>query len=111
MHVRSGQNGRNPPYYAGRPFDVLLFKEAKMIRFTAVLFAAIFMMAPQNVFAQGAANASPPPAEFFSEMQDIPVVPGITEVIDQTVTFDKPEGRIVESVAEIESGDSASVTK
>ena len=82
-----------------------------MIRFTAVFFAAIFLLTPQNVFAQGAANASPPPAEFFTEMQDIPLVPGIREVIDQTVTFDKPEGRIVESVAEIESGDSESVTK
>jgi len=82
-----------------------------MIRFTAVIFAAIFLVVPQNVFAQTPANASPPPAEFFSEMQDIPLVPGITEVIDQTVTFDKPEGRIVESVAEIESGDSKSVAK
>ncbi len=41
---------------------------------------------------------------FFSSMQDVPLVSGLEELRDQTVIFDKPEGRIIESVAEIESG-------
>lgn len=44
-------------------------------------------------------------------MQDVPLVAGLAELSDQTVTFDKPEGRIVESVAEIESGTFDSVKK
>ena len=42
-------------------------------------------------------------------MEDIPLVPGLSELPDQTVSFDKPEGRIVESVAEIETPDAAFV--
>ncbi len=50
------------------------------------------------------AAAEEKPARFFSAMQDIPLLDGMTELADQGAIFDKPEGRIVESVAEIESG-------
>lgn len=36
---------------------------------------------------------------FFSSLPDMPLMEGLTELEDQTIIFDKPEGRIVESVA------------
>ncbi len=36
---------------------------------------------------------------FFSMLQDIPLMSGLDELEDQTVSFDKPEGRIIESKA------------
>jgi hypothetical protein len=38
---------------------------------------------------------------FFSSIRDVPVMPALTELPDQTVVFDKAEGRIIESIAEI----------
>jgi hypothetical protein len=82
-------------------------EETKMIRMKfLILIAAIFAFSTP-VFA--AENVSP--ARFFTSMQDVPLVSGLTELSDQTVTFDKPEGRIVESVAEIDSGTFETVKK
>ena len=39
---------------------------------------------------------------FFETLQDVPVMPGLTELEDYKLVFDKPEGRIVEMVAKIE---------
>ncbi len=36
---------------------------------------------------------------FFYNIPDIPIMEGIEEQLDQGVSFDKPEGRIIESVA------------
>ncbi|GJL85454.1 MAG: hypothetical protein DHS20C02_12290 [Micavibrio sp.] len=41
--------------------------------------------------------------QFFASLQDVPLMPGLTELTDYTVVFDKPEGRIIESVAAVES--------
>ena len=38
-------------------------------------------------------------SRFFSELNDIPLMPGLYELIEKTIVFDKPEGRIVESSA------------
>lgn len=70
--------------------------------FIYIVFITAFMIA--------AAQANPPVApvadatRFFSAIQDMPVMPGLVELPDQGVMFDKPEGRIVESVAAIQSG-------
>lgn len=40
---------------------------------------------------------------FFSAIPDLPIMSGLEELPDQTVMFDKAQGRIVESVAVIES--------
>lgn len=40
---------------------------------------------------------------FFSELNDIPLMPGLYELAGDTVVFDKPEGRIVESSAVTET--------
>ncbi len=37
--------------------------------------------------------------QFFSMLQDIPLMQGLEEIEDQTISFDKPEGRIIESNA------------
>lgn len=82
-----------------------------MIRNILIAAAIIFACFSGPVFAAENAPAAAAPARFFSSMQDVPLVTGLTELSDQTVTFDKPEGRIIESVAEIESGSFDSVKK
>jgi hypothetical protein len=52
-----------------------------------------------------------PPAQFFTSIQDMPLMPGLVELTDQTVMFDKPEGRIIESVAEIESASQPEISR
>lgn len=38
-------------------------------------------------------------AAFFSNVEDLPLMPGLREVVEEGMVFDKPEGRIVEAVA------------
>lgn len=40
--------------------------------------------------------------EFFMSLEDIPLMQGLTELSDRTVSYDKPEGKIVESVASMQ---------
>lgn len=46
------------------------------------------------------AASGPVAATFLSNLDDIPLMSGLTERKDLAVSFDKPEGRIVESQAE-----------
>ena len=39
-------------------------------------------------------------AGFVSQVEDLPLMPGLTEVSDAGVVFDSPSGRIVEAYAE-----------
>lgn len=48
-------------------------------------------------------------AQFFESIQDLPLMPGLVERADATVVFDKPEGRIIESVAEMRGVSDAQV--
>lgn len=66
-------------------------------------FALIMILFSYSVHAET--------ARFFSSMQDVPLVVGINELPDQTLVYDKPEGRIVESVAEVNSGTFDSIRK
>lgn len=50
-----------------------------------------------------AAAGTQPEAQFFLSLQDVPLMLGMVELPDQTVVFDKPEGRIVESVASLQA--------
>jgi len=45
--------------------------------------------------------------EYLSEIQDLPLMPGLTEVAGAGLVFDKPDGRIVESYARGEVAASA----
>lgn len=49
-------------------------------------------------------NAQAETTAFFSSVQDIPLKPGLVELDDQALTFDKPGGRIIESIAQIKNG-------
>ncbi|MGB4107865.1 MAG: hypothetical protein WBK55_08735 [Alphaproteobacteria bacterium] len=82
-----------------------------MTRFLPLVAFVFFTCFAGPVFAAQNAQETTAPARFFSSMQDVPLVAGLAELNDQTVTFDKPEGRIIESVAEIESGSFDSVKK
>ena len=59
--------------------------------FCRVFFAALLFL-PSAVWAETE-------AVFFNALEDVPVAPGMEELVEQTVLFDKPEGRIIESVA------------
>jgi hypothetical protein len=61
-----------------------------------VLIIALALLAP----APGPAWAqSRPVTGFLSVIDDVPLMPGLTERSDAAVVFDKPEGRIVETEA------------
>jgi hypothetical protein len=57
------------------------------------LILAVFL-----VFS-GVAGAFAAESRFFSALNDVPLMPGLYELTEETVVFDKPEGRIVESSA------------
>lgn len=40
--------------------------------------------------------------QFFSALDDVPLMQGLTELPELSVTFDKPEGRFVQTVARID---------
>ena len=62
------------------------------------------VMLPLPVRAQGPDSQSALTApQFFTSLQDVPLMPGLRELTDLTVIFDKPEGRIIESVAAMDS--------
>ncbi|MFN3700476.1 MAG: hypothetical protein ACK4VI_03025 [Alphaproteobacteria bacterium] len=44
-------------------------------------------------------QAEPAITAFFSALQDVPVMEGMQELPDYTLVFDKPEGRIIETLA------------
>lgn len=71
-----------------------------MPRLTAALFIAFALLAaaPSGVWAQSRPVQSPK-AAFLSVIDDVPLMPGLTERADAAVVFDKPEGRIVETEA------------
>lgn len=71
----------------------------------AVLFmaAAIFVTLP-IVAQEGAAQEG---KEFIAGIEDLPVMPGLAEIADAGLIFDKPSGRIVEAYAQGEVGEQA----
>lgn len=66
---------------------------------SALLFMAVLSQAASAQTAQ----------RFFSLLPDMPVAPGLSEIKDQSAVFDKPEGRIVDIVAELAPKDLASI--
>ena len=54
-----------------------------------VMVAAVLLLAPAGLSA----------AEFFRSIDDLPLAPGLTEVVEEGVEFDSPAGRIVTAVA------------
>jgi hypothetical protein len=71
-----------------------------------VLTLAAALLWPGAAMAQATANT-----QFFSNMSDVPLMQGLTEVPARDSAFDKPEGRIVESSAVAAGGlDAAAIS-
>lgn len=68
------------------------------MKICAALLIVLFIMGTLPVLPASAQMQGRAPV-FFSKMQDIPVMPGLRELEDQAFVFDKPQGRIVESLA------------
>ncbi len=64
----------------------------------ALLFWSLFLFicSPVLVYAQSANTQAP---RFFSAFEDVPLMDGLVELPDHIMTYDKPQGRIIESVA------------
>lgn len=56
-----------------------------------------FMAFSASVFAQNAVN--PSATTFFHTLNDVPVMLGLRELPEESVNFDKPEGRIMGATA------------
>jgi hypothetical protein len=67
------------------------------MKITKLISVALLLI---TVFSLNAHAVGSP--QFFSSIPDMPLMDGLTELTDQTIVFDKPEGRIVESVALID---------
>lgn len=62
-----------------------------MKRLLVMVFACALML-------PAVADASGNPARFLSAIKDVPLMPGMHEDTERTFVFDKPEGKIVETV-------------
>ena len=58
-----------------------------------------------------AAPAMAEKARFFEALYDVPVMPGLEELPDQAMLFDKPDGRIASVVAASRTLDEGAVTR
>ena len=63
-----------------------------------ILFQPIFIAALLALAFFSPVSLAETP-RFFTELSDIPLMPGLYELTDKAMVFDKPEGRIVESAA------------
>lgn len=63
-----------------------------------IIFAALLATGNTGISHAGHAEDSGE-TQFFSSIQDMPLMPGLYELPDQAVMFDKPQGRIIESYA------------
>ncbi|HOO81614.1 MAG TPA: hypothetical protein PK513_03835 [Alphaproteobacteria bacterium] len=61
----------------------------------AVMILAGMVMASASVYAQDDS------VQFFEVLDDVPLMPGLIELPERSMSFDKPGGRVVESVAEM----------
>jgi len=68
----------------------------RLFTFILVIVSALGIgLVPESVRAGGDA----PGAGFFSGIEDLPLMPGLTELPDATLVFDSPSGRYVEAYA------------
>lgn len=63
------------------------------------LLTRLFLCLMLSVAAVPTAWAQGRPAGFLSVIDDVPLMPGLSERAEAAVVFDKPEGRIVEAEA------------
>lgn len=68
----------------------------RLLGLACLMLMASLWAAPAAVLAA----SDPNPAGFLSNLDDIPLMPGLIERKDLAINFDKAEGRIVEAQAE-----------
>ncbi len=68
-----------------------------------VFLWGLFLCAGGGAFGLDQQSGSAAAPQFFTALQDVPLMPGLRELPELTVIFDKPEGRIIESVAAMDS--------
>lgn len=81
------------------------------MKFLVILAAAAvssIISMPHDASAQNSVDAQE--TAFFLQIEDMPLMPGLTELTDETISYDKPEGRIIESYAIMEDISRAQVT-
>ncbi len=99
---------RHSPYRSVGPFDFLLCKAATMRYERAAMAcqpttsrrAARFAAGTLAIAVLAGASAALAEDGFVMAIDDLPLMPGLTEVREAGIAFDKPQGRIVEAYAE-----------
>jgi hypothetical protein len=69
-------------------------------RFGALVLVLLFILSAAGAGALPDVARAGEDAAYVSGIQDLPLMPGLAEVQDAGVVFDKPSGRIVEAYAE-----------
>ena len=64
-----------------------------------IFLLAVSVLDPAASFAQEQASRVEQEQQFFETLNDVPLMPGLYEMLDESVVFDKPGGRIIESAA------------
>ncbi len=59
----------------------------------------MLIVASFAVYAQEQEVTNPSATTFLHALNDIPVMPGLRELVDESINFDKPEGRIISATA------------
>ena len=70
------------------------------MRHYACMIIALAMICGIVQARAAATPAQPGMPVFFHDLNDVPLMPGLTEVPEEAVVFDKPEGRIVQAGAQ-----------
>ena len=76
----------------------LYIRQYFRVIFSVAMFSLVVLHSGVPVFADAAQETFQEP-QFFSALQDIPLMSGMEELADHAVSFDKPSGRISESFA------------
>ncbi len=66
------------------------------MRLTALVMTAFLVSYAGSPSYSGELNGQ---SRFLTALQDVPLMPGLKEQVDQSIVFDKPSGRIAESTA------------
>ena len=112
LHLRHIQHRRGGADRSGQPLDFLLSTTpALMYQFrmphhpvltSAVLAALLLAASPFGVRVPGIHPAQAQAGmggAFVEGIDDLPLMPGLVGMADQSLVFDKPDGRIVQAVA------------
>jgi hypothetical protein len=87
---------------------IVCFKRRALQIVLVAVFGIVTLYSGKTNQAMAQIEVAPAPV-FFRNLNDVPLMPGLRELIEQTTIFDKPEGRIVEVMAAADSLSQAAV--